>query len=904
MPRFHGPACSIRGPVRNRTMLLPRGHLLTFFLSEVASFQAFSAIANGEENAACTLEFFCLTGTDMDRFLQDVRYAFRQLTNAPAFTVTAILTLALGIGANTAIYSLLDQVMLRSLPVQDPKQLVMLEHSGSDRGRINAYGGTTADYFSYPMYRDLRDRNTVFSGVLATDQVQVGVQWHNQPELVSGELVSGNYFDVLGVKPAVGRMLVQSDDEVQERTPVVVLSYGYWARRFGSDPRIVNDTILINSHPFTVVGVAPLGFKSFVVGQSPDVFAPMMMKAEITPGWNDLDNRRSIWLNIIGRLKPGTTMEAAQRSLAPLWHSIREDELKEMSNVTPKVRQGFLDKSQLTLRVADRGFSPVRDQIGTPLIIVMAMVGLVVLIACANVAGLLLVRAVGRVREMSVRYALGASRARVVQQLVIEGLVLGVGGGLLGLVIAPQIDQLLLRHIAADSTGQMPFSASLDGRVLLFNFVVSVGVGLLFSLAPALTFWRPDLVNTLKQQINTSSGGQLRLRRGSAAFQMGLSLMLLFGAGLFVRTLHNLKNTDVGFATDHLVTFGIEPGFAGYQLDQNPQLYRHILETLAAMPGVRSTAATDDPELANNDEQSSIGIPGYVPGENERMASEWAFISPGYFSTLQHPFVAGRDITDQDNLNSGKVAIVNENFARHFFGDAQHAVGRNFARGSTPDDKPNIQIIGVVKDSKHRNLRDPIDLSVCAPYTQQDPKRGLTFMQFYVRTAQPPDAAMNTVRTAMQNLDAKLAIDSLRTMDMQIQDDVNSESTIAFLAVSFGVLAMFLAAVGLYGVLAFSTSQRTREIGIRMALGASRGSVIELVLREVVWLAGISIGAALPTALFLGRYLRSQLYGVSTADPLTLGGVVAVIALVALLAATIPARRAAGVSPTRALRYE
>ena len=840
----------------------------------------------------------------MDRLIQDTRYALRQLTNAPAFTVTAILTLALGIGANTAIYSLLDQVMLRSLPVQDPERLVMVKHTGSDRGRVNVYGGDMGDYYSYPMYRDLRDKNTVFSGLIATDQVQVGLQWHNQPELVNGELVSGNYFDVLGVKPAMGRLLLESDDEAQEKNPVIVLSYGCWQRRFGSDPRIVNDTILVNSHPFTVVGIAPPGFKSFVVGTSPDIFAPMMMKPQITPGWNDLDNRRSIWLNVIGRLKPGMTLQQAQSGLAPLWHSLREDELKAMSNVTPKVRDNFLTQSQIQLSEAAQGFSPVRDQLGTPLIIVMAMVGLVVLIACANVASLLLVRAAGRVREMSVRYALGASRIRVVQQLVIEGLVLGVGGGVLGLAIAPEVTQLLMKKIWTSSSGQLPFSASLDSRVLLFNFAVSVAVGLLFSLAPALQFWRPDLVQTLKSQITTSSGGQLRLRRGSVALQMGLSLLLLFGAGLFVRTLHNLKNTDVGFATDHLVTFAVEPGYAGYELTQNPQLFKRIIDTLSALPGVRAAGGSDDPELADNDSQSSIGVPGYVPGENERMQAEWARVSPGYFATLELPLVAGRGITDQDSATSTKVAVVNESFAKRFYGDAQHAIGHNFAQGGSPEDKPDFQIVGVVKDAKHRNLRAPIDLTVYQPYTQQDPKRGLTFMQFYVRTWQAPDQALNSVRSAMQNLDSKLALDSLITMDVQIQNDLSTESIVAFLAVSFGILAMFLAAVGLYGVLAFSTAQRTREIGIRMALGASRSSVIQLVLREVVWLAGISIAVALPTALLLSRYLRSQLFGVSAADPLTISAVVAVVAGVALIAAMIPARRASVVNPTRALRYE
>jgi len=840
----------------------------------------------------------------MDRFLQDLRYALRQLTKAPAFTVTALVTLALGIGANTAIYSLLDQVMLRSLPVQNPEQLVMLQGTGSDRGRISAYGGDGDDYFSYPMYRDLRDKNSVFNGVVATDQVQVGVQWHNQPELVQGELVSGNYFDVLGVKPAIGRVLVQSDDEAQERNPVVVLSYGYWQRRFGSDPRVVSDTILINSHPFTVVGVASPGFKSFVLGAAPDVFAPMMMKPQITPGWNDLDERRSRWLNIVGRLKPGMTLAQAESGLAPLWHSIREDELKAMSNVTPKFREGFTTKSHLKLRQAAKGFSPVRDQIGTPLVIVMAMVGLVVLIACANVASLLLVRAAGRVREMSVRYALGASRMRVVQQLLIEGVVLGVGGGVLGLAIAPEITQLLLHKIWTDSSGQIPFSSSPDVRVLAFNFGVSVAIGLLFSLAPALQFWRPDLVQTLKQQLTTASGGQLKLRRSSVALQMGLSLLLLFGAGLFVRTLHNLRKVDVGFASDHLVTFGISPGYAGYQLNQNLDLFKRITDTLAALPGVRSAAATSDPELANNDEMSSIGIPGYTPGENERMNVEWAEITPGYLHTLKIPFVTGRDINYQDHATAAKVAVVNETFARRYFGSAEKAVGHNFARGGAPEDKPEFQIVGVARDMKHRNLRAEIRPTVYAPYMQTNPKRGLTYMQFYLRTWQAPELAMSTVRSAMQNLDSKLVLDSLLTLDRQIDNDVTNESIIAFLAVSFGVLATFLAAIGLYGVLAFSTTQRTREIGIRMALGASRASVVQMVLREVLWLASISVAIAVPAALLLGRYLRSQLYGVSSTDPITLTLVVVVIAGVAMLAAMLPARRAAGVNPTKALRYE
>src|SRR5207248_2350391 len=378
----------------------------------------------------------------------------------------------------------------------------------------------------------------------------------------------------------------------------------------------------------------------------------------------------------------------------------------------------------------------------------------------------------------------------------------------------PEVTQLLLRKIWADSLGQIPFSPSPDVRVLVFNFAVSVTVGLLFSLAPALQFWRPDLVQTLKQQLTTASGGQLKLRRSSVALQMGLSLLLLFGAGLFVRTLHNLKNVDVGFVSDHLVTFGISPGYAGYQLNQNLDLYKRIIDTLAVLPGVRSAAATSDPELANN------------------------------------------------------------------------------------------QSMRIVRNAKHRNLRREIEPTVYIPYMQVDPKNGLTYMQFYIRTWQAPEQAMNTIRTAMQNLDSKLVLDSLLTMDRQINNNVTNESIVAFLAVSFGILATFLAGIGLYGVLAFSTAQRTRESGIRMALGASRSSVVQMVLREVLWLAGISVVVAVPAALLLARYLRSQLYGVSNTDPLTLIGVVVVIAGVAMLAATLPARRAAGVNPTKALRYE
>jgi putative ABC transport system permease protein len=839
----------------------------------------------------------------IEALFQDLRYGLRMLRNNPGFALMVVVTLALGIGANTAIFTLLDQVLLRSLPVRDPDKLVQLEFSGADSGRINLYGGTAAEFFSYPMYRDLRDRNAVFSGVLSTDSTQVGLQWHNQPDLVSAELVSGNYFEVLGVRPAAGRLFVQSDDVAQEANPVIVLSFAYWQRRFGSDASVLNQTVLVNGHPFTVIGVAEPGFRSIVVGKAPGVFAPMLMKAQITPGWNDLDNRRSRWLNIFGRLKPGVDRVQAEAGINPLWHSIRADELKDIDAKSSTFRERFLEKSHLTVVDGSRGFSPLREDIRTPLLIVMGMVGLVMLIACANVAGLLLVRAAGRAKEISVRYALGAKRARITQQLLVEGILLGLGGGLLGLLLAPPVSALLLQRVAGDSSGNLPFTTHPDLRILVFNFGLAVAVSLLFSLAPAIHFWRPDLTPALKQQTTTVAGNTLRLRRFSAGVQIGLSLLLLFGAGLFVRTLYQLKDLDPGLATDHLVTFGIEPQLAGYEVNQVPALYQQLLTTLSGLPGVRAVAGTNDPVLAGDNESTTITIAGYNPQEDENMAAEWSIVTPAYFTTLQVPLVAGRGISEGDGPDSAKVVVVNESLARHFFGDAQKALGHYLVRGGKVTDKPDMQIIGVVRDAKHDTLRSEVPRTVYLPLLQAQ-EAGHLALQFYVRSWQAPESAEATIRSAMQNVDSKIVVDTMRTMDEQIADSLSTERIVALLATSFGVLAVILAAIGLYGVLAYSTVQRTREIGIRIALGAKPSAVARLILSEVSLLTGVSIALALPIALVLSRFLQSQLFGISSNDPWTLVAMTALVAAMALLAAWIPMRRAAGVDPMVALRYE
>jgi putative ABC transport system permease protein len=835
----------------------------------------------------------------MTGFTQDFRYALRQLAKAPAFAAVAIITLALGIGANTAIFSLLDQALLRTLPVKDADRLVILQSLGSFNGHTSSRTDENFS-FSYPMYRDLRDQNSVFSGLIATDKVDLGVQWHNQPELVDAELVSGSYFDVLGVQPALGRLLVASDDVVLDANPVAVLSFSYWQRRFGSDPAVVNQSILINGRPFTVLGVAPPGFHSVVMGDTPNLFVPMTMKAEIRPGVTDLLDRTSRWLNIVGKLKPGLSREQAEAGINPVWHSIRADELKQRGHSSERFKESFLTKSHLFVRDGAKGFSPLRADVQEPLLIIMGMVGLVALMACANVGSLLLVRAAGRIREMSVRYALGAKRARVVQQLLVEGLLLGLAGGVLGIAIAPRISAWLINMIWSRTAGDLPFSSHPDLRILLFNFSLALLVSLLFSLAPAAQFWRPNLAPALKQQAMTAGSGPLRFRRISVAVQIGLSLLVLLGAGLFVRTLHNLKSLNVGIQTDHLVTLGVQATLAGYLPDQTRDLDTRILQMLAALPGVRSVAGTTDRELADTNTSNNITLAGYTAKENEDMNVESPRVSPGYFSTMGMPLVAGREFTDQDRDATHKVAVVNESFARHYFGEPQLAIGHYYGKGGGQV-AIDTEIVGVVKDAKHTGVRQEITRTTFTPYLQESNPSAMTF---YVRTWQSPQSAEATIRSAMQTLDPKLVLDTFRTMEEQVDDILTTERVIAILASAFGALAALMAAVGLYGVLAYSTAQRTREIGIRIALGAARGSVMRMVLIEVLWLAGISIAVALPASVLLTRAVRSQLFGISSSDPITIVVVTLLVATVALASALLPALRAAKTNPMTALRYE
>ena len=838
-------------------------------------------------------------GELMDTVLQNIRYALRQLRKYPGFTIVAVLTIAVGIGASASIFSLVDQVILRQLPVSEPDRLVMLKFAGSDTGHTSNYGGTSDLYFSYPMYRDLRDQNQVFEGMLSTFPTQVGVQWRNTPSLAKSELVSGNYFSLLGVKPVLGRLFVPDDSATRGAAQLVVLSYRYWTQRFASDSSVIGQSMLVNGIPFTIIGVASPGFDSVIAGTRPDIFVPITMKAQMTPDWDELEDRRSKWLNIIARLKPGMTVQKAEAGINPVWKSLRAMELQSITTKNQRFRDQFVNKSYLTLLDASKGFSPLREQMRVPLLILLGMVGLLTLMATANVGSLLLVRASGRMREMSVRYALGANRRRVIGQLLTEGLALGLTGGALGLALSPLLAKALVALITHSMTpGDSPLSAVPDRNVFLFCFVTSVVASVLFSLAPMIQFYKPKVTASLRQQTGTGEISHARLRRLVVGVQIGLSLVLLVGAGLFSRTLSNLKTSDVGFVTDHLLTFQLDPRLAGYHPAAVTSLYKRLLETLAVQPGVQSVGMTDDPVLAQSDSTFSIAVPGYQPQEGERMSFEWEHVTPAYFGALELPVVTGRVFNDGDTPTSAKVAIVNDTFVRKFFGSPDKALGQTFSVGK--DGKP-LQIVGVVKTAKHFNLHESPSPIFYTPLFQEAEPNAVAV---YIRTRQIPEDAGSSVRSAVASIDSKLVIDSLQSLNTEIDTTLSSERMLSFIATSFGFVAMFIAAIGLYGVLAYSIAQRTREIGVRMALGATRGTVVKMVLGEVLVMTGCSVAIGVPSSILLSSLVKTQLYGISYRDPETMALVVISIGIVALIAASLPARRAVRVQPITALRYE
>jgi len=840
----------------------------------------------------------------MNSLMQDVRYALRQLRKSPGFALTVIATLALGIGANAAVFTMFDQVLLRMLPVRAPHELVRFEWSGGFSGSMSSFGGNSDNYFSYPAYKELRDQNQVFTGVLAADKAGVGISWHNQAESDDAEVVSGNYFQVLGLHPALGRLFTQQDDTQKNANPVTVLSYNFWRTHLGSAPDVVGQTILLNGHPFTILGVAPANFDSAIGGYKPNVFIPVSMVAVAIP-WraqlDDLNNHQSSFLTLVARLKPGIAPQAAEASLQPLWHSLRAYELTLYKNHSERFRHSFLDVSRIKVLDDSRGFNPDRLQLQKPLVILMSMAGLLVLLCAVNVATLLLLRAANRAREMSMRYALGARRGRIISQLMIEGGTLGLLGALAGLFLAPVVARTLVRIITNSDPGAEPYSASVDTRVLLFTLGISFAATLFFSIAPVFHFLRPDLANSLRQNAGTLSKDSQRFRKLAVGAQIALSVLLLGAAGLFVRTLNNLRHEQVGFRTDNLIQFQLSPSDSGYGEDRTVAIVNSAIDALSRIPGVLSVAGNNDPELVGDNETSNYSIQGYKAAEDEHMNFEEPRITPGYFATIRQPILAGREFTQADTMGQPKVAVVNMAFVKRFFGTPQNAIGRQLAFGAGNDIKYDITVVGVVGDIKHTDLRTSLGPAVYQPWLQQKHPTGL---MIYLRTAAQPETVESAIRQTMHQLDSSLVVDDLRTMESQIDHSASEERALAFLAIGFASLALILAAVGLYGVLAYSTEQRTREIGVRLALGSPRSVIVMLIVREMALIASIAAAIALPAIVALAKLFQSQLFGITTFDPLTLSVAVILTTIMLSLAAALPARRAAAVEPMQALRTE
>ena len=833
--------------------------------------------------------------------MSNVRLAVRTLFKTPFVTAVAVLSLALGIGANAAIFSLFDQILLRSLPVRAPGELVNLSAPGPKPGSTNCGQAGECDVvFSYPMFRDLERVQTVFTGIAAHGSMGANLAYQGRTLDAEAALVSGSYFPVLGLQPALGRLFTPDDDRTSGGHFVVVLSHAYWRSQLDQNPNVLNQVLIVNGHPMTIVGVAPAGFSGTTLGAQPKVFVPMSMRELMLPRWKGLDNRRSYWAYLFARLKPGVSPEQARSAINVAYRAIIND-------VEAPLQRGMSDQTMKRFRAKEivvepggRGQSSMHTEARAPVLLLLVVTGVVLLIACANIANLLLARAANRAAEMAVRLSIGASRGQLVRQLLLESCLLALLGGAAGLLVARWTLHGIAALLPPDVNQSLAFE--LDSTALLFAAGLSIATGVLFGLFPALHSTRPDLVSTLKGTTGQPSGTRAaaRFHASLTTAQIALSMALLISAGLFTRSLMNVSRVDLGLNTERLVVFGVAPELNGYKPEQSRALFERIEDELSAVPGVSSVAASTVALMAGSSWGNDVRVQGFEAGPDTDTNSRYNEVGPGYFRTLGIPLIAGREFTRADAQGAPKVAVVNEAFARKF-NLGRDAVGKRMKRMGTPGTDLDVEIVGLAQDAKYNDVKREVPAMYVIPYRQDE---NLGFTSFYVRTTLDEQQLPMAIPGVIKRLDPNLPIHDMKTMQVQVRENMFLDRMISMLSAAFAMLATLLAAVGLYGVLAYTVAQRTREFGLRMALGADAGRVRGLVLGQVGRMTIVGGVVGLVAALALGRVARSLLFELDAHDPLTLVASAAVLVFVALGAGLIPAHRASRLDPMRALRYE
>jgi putative ABC transport system permease protein len=818
-----------------------------------------------------------------DTLLQDLRYALRALRSSPGFATVAILSLALGIGANTAIFSLIDSVMLKFLPVSHPEQLLQVSI------------GSEGNWWTNPIWEQVRDRQDVFSGVFAFGTEQFNLANGGEVRYARGNWVTGDFFSTLGVKPLVGRTFTAADDK-RGCAAIAILSYEFWQSEYSGDANILDKKIALNTHPVQIVGVIQPGFGGINVGRGVDIYAPLCSEAILIHENSALDKRGNWWLSVVGRPKPGVSEKQVRARLRAIAPEVLKTTLP--SDWTADGQRHYLSRNFDVLPAAN-GLSYIRTQYQPALLALMVVVAVVLLIACANVANLLLSRAAMRQREIAIRMAIGAGRGRLIRQLLTESLLLAFSGAGLGILFA-QWGSRLLVHFLSSSTNQVVLDLSIDGRVLGFTIAVAIATGVLFGLAPAWRGTRVEPQSAMKANARgvVESQSRLGLAKILAMVQVALSMVLLTGAGLMLGTFSKLSSADTGFDRNQLLLVRADPRNSNYPLERRPALYLDLQARLAAIPGVRSASFADITPVSGSDSNTVLQVDGYVAKSRQDMVVWTNSISSGFFQTLQTPFIAGRDFNNRDTLHSPPVVIVNESLANKFFGSPFAAMGKTFRQG-WPVPSP-VEIVGIVRDAKYTSLRAQNEMIEYLPQAQISPPR---WNNFQLRASGSALALIPSVKAAFGDVSPDITL-QFRTLALQLDESLGREKLLATLSGFFGALALLLSTIGLYGVMSYNVARRRNEIGIRMALGAEQSRVLRMVLGEVATLIFIGLAVGFAATLATTRFVSSFLYNLAPNDPRTLASAAAVLALVAVIAGYLPARRASRLDPMTALREE